>query len=310
MLSYAVRRLLYAIPLVLAIATAGFFLIHLVPGDPGRTALGPRASAEAVAALNHRFGLDEPLLTQYWHFLGNLVTLDLGISLQYRVPVTELIGTRIAPTALVILYGMTIAVLVAVPLAVVAAVHRDRLADHAIRTGGMTTFVMPPFWFGLMLALVFGLELGLFPTSGYRDGIRGALWSLTLPAIAIGLNLAPLTLRALRAALITTLGSDYIEAARARGLSERRVLYRHALRNSFVSALTVIGVCFVAMIGSSVLIENVFAIPGLGQLLVSAVAARDFPVIQALLVLLGIAVVLVNLLTDLAYAVIDPRIRL
>jgi peptide/nickel transport system permease protein len=310
MVIYVLRRLALGLVLVLGVATVAFFVIHLVPGDPGRTVLGPRASPGAVAALNDRLGLDEPLLTQYWLFLRGAVTLDFGTSITYNVPVGSLLGSRIVPTALLIVYGIVLALLIAIPMAILAAVHRDRAADHGIRLVGMVTFAMPPFWTGLVLVLVFALQLGLFPTSGYRTSPVDALWSLTLPAITISLFVAHLVLRTLRASLIGTLSSDFVEAARARGFSERRVLYRHALRNSFVSALTIIGVLVAVLISTSVLIENVFAIPGLGQLLVEAVQGRDYPVVQALTVLMGTAVVLVNIVIDVGYAFVDPRVRL
>jgi len=310
MLRYSLRRIAYAVPLVLGVATLAFFMIHLVPGNPARTVLGPQASAAAVAALDHRFGLDEPVAAQYLHFLTRGVRLNFGTSLDYNVSVNSLIVSRFLPTALLIAYGMVLAVLLAVPLAIVAAVHRDRAADHAVRLSGMVTFVMPPFWLGLILALVFGLQLGILPTSGYGRGPGNVLRSLTLPAVTLGLILAPLILRTLRAALIETLSSDFVQAARARGFTERRVLYRHALRNSLISTLTVIGVSVSFLIGGSVLVENVFNLPGLGQLLVTAVAARDYPVIQGLIVVMGTGVVLVNLLTDLSYALVDPRVRL
>lgn len=310
MLKYVARRLVYAVPLIFGIATFGFFLIHLVPGDPGRAVLGPRASAAAVRAEDHRFGLDQPIVVQYWHFLRRAAGLNFGTSIAKNIPVMPLIASRTAPTALLISLGVLVAMLIAVPLALVAAVHRDRPADQAIRLGGMVTFVMPPFWLGLILALVFGLQLRVLPTSGYTPGILGALRSLTLPAVTLGLAFFPLLLRTLRAALIETLDSDFVEAAQARGLSRRRVLYRHALRNSLVSTVTVLGVIVVLLISSSVVIESVFAIPGLGDLLVTAVEGRDFPVVQGLIVVMGTAVVLVNLLVDLGYAMLDPRVRL
>jgi peptide/nickel transport system permease protein len=310
-LKYTLRRLAYAVPAVLGVATLGFVLIHLVPGDPGRAALGPRAPAAAVAALDRRFGLDEPVTTQYVHFLRGALTLNFGQSIYYDTSVSSLIGSRVGPTALLILYAMLIAVVVAVPLALAAAVHKEGTTDHVVRLGGMVTFVMPPFWLGLLLALVFGLELGIFPTGGYDSGsVLGALRSLTLPAVTLGIGIAPLILRTLRAAIIETLASDFIEAARARGFSERRVLYKHALRNSLVSTITVIGLIVGFLVSGTVLVENVFGIPGLGALLVNAVSARDFPVIQGLTVLMGAAVVVANLITDLCYAFVDPRVRL
>jgi peptide/nickel transport system permease protein len=253
--------------------------------------------------------LGKPLIDQYLSFLGGAVKLSFGQSLSEHQSVGSLIGSRVEVTALMVLYSLVISFIITIPLGILAAVRRDRPVDHAIRIVGMIFFGMPIFWLGLLLILLFGLDFGLFPTSGYAPGVGGALMSLTLPALTMGLWMAPLFLRSLRASIIETLDAGFVEAARARGFSERRVLFRHALRNASISTVTLVGVTIGGLISLTVVIENVFAIPGLGALLVSSVSARDYPTIQGLVVVLAVAVVAINLLTDLAYAAIDPRVR-
>ncbi len=310
MWKYVGLRLLQAIPVLIGVTVASFLLIHLVPGNPARIQLGPRATASAVRELDRHLGLDRPLLSQYWTFLGGAVRFHFGESLALHQSVGGLIGSRIGMTALLMLYSLLISLALTVPFALLAAVKRDRPADHAIRIVGMTLFVMPVFWLGLLLSLVFGLELGVLPTGGYASGVSGALRSLTLPALTLGLVMAPLFLRSLRASLVATLDAGFVEAARARGFSQRRVLFAHCLRNASISTVTVVGLTMGALVSGTVIVENVFAIPGLGALLVSSVSARDFPTVQGLVVVLALAVIAINLLTDLAYAAIDPRVRL
>lgn len=310
MLRYVGIRLLQTVPVLVGITLASFFLIHLVPGDPARIQLGVRATAAQVSALKHQLGLDRPLLDQYLTFLGNAFRLRFGESLALHQAVGGVIRSKLGATALLMAYSLLVGLLLTVPLAVLAAVRRERASDHVIRIVGMTLYVMPVFWLGLLLSLVFGLELGWFPTGGYEHGLDGAVHSLTLPACTLGLVMAPLFLRSLRASLIQTLEMGFVEAARARGLAERRVLFRHVLRNASISTVTLVGLTIGALLSGIVVVENVFGIPGLGMLLVSSVSARDFPMVQGLVVVMAIAVVLINLLTDLAYAVIDPRVRL
>lgn len=310
MLKYVGLRLLQAVPVLIGITVASFLMIHLVPGNPARIQLGPRATEAAVRRLDHQLGLNRPLLNQYLTFMGGAVRLDFGESLALHQPVGGLITARIGISGLLMLYSLLISLALTVPFGLLSAVKRDRVVDHAIRVVGMTVFVMPVFWLGLLLSLVFGLELGWLPTGGYAGGVLGALRSLTLPAVTLGLVMAPLFLRSLRASLVQTLDAGFVEAARSRGFSQRRVLFRHCLRNASISTVTVVGLTMGVLVSGTVIVENVFAIPGLGVLLVSAVSSRDFPTIQGLVVVLALAVIVINLLTDLAYAAIDPRVRL
>jgi peptide/nickel transport system permease protein len=308
--AYAIRRVALAIPVVIGITIGAFALIHLVPGDPARILLGARASPEAVAQLRQELSLDRPLVGQYLQFVGGASHLDFGDSIQQHTSVSSLLGGRIAATAMLLALAVLLAVLVAVPLAIASARHRNRASDHAIRLVTMVTFAMPAFWLGLLLALVFGLELGWLPTSGYGSDTGGRLRSLVLPAVTIALYLAPMLLRTLRSSIIETLQTEFVEAAHARGFSNRRVMLGHVLRNSMIAMVTILGINIGFLLTGAVVVENVFAIPGMGSLLVSAVISRDYPVIEALTLLFGLAVIAINLVTDLSYAWLDPRVRL
>jgi peptide/nickel transport system permease protein len=308
---YVLSRLAQALVILLGISILIFVVMHvLVPGDPARLVLGPKAPESAVRVLRNQLGLNEPLLQQYASFIGGAVHGDFGTSINQHLPVSSVIGQRLLPTMLLIGYGMLIAIGLAVPLGVLAAVHRNRPLDHAIRVFSTLSFAMPTFWLGLLLVLLFSLRLKIFPTSGYGNDFGEHLECLTLPAVSVGLYVAPVVLRMVRSSMIETLSTEFVEASRARGLSERRVLLRHALRNSLLAPLTVVGVLAGSLITAAVAVENVFALPGLGTLLVQSVTARDFPTVEALALAFGFAVVLINLLTDLLYVVADPRVRL
>jgi len=307
---YILRRVGQALVVLAGISVATFVLIHLVPGDPARAILGPRASPKAIAALRHQLGLDVPLLQQYLRFVANATRLNFGTSTTQQVPVSDLLWTRLAATLVLALYATVLSILIAVPLAIVSALRRNRLQDHTIRLVSMVTFAMPIFWLGLVLILLFAIRLPIFPTSGYGSGPGGHVLGLTLPALALGLGLAPLLIRTLRGSMVDTLRSEFVEAAHARGLPPRVVYQRYVMRNSLVATMTVIALNFSYLLGVTVVVENVFALPGLGSLMVTAVHNRDFPVVQAVALTLGVIVVVVNLMSDLAYALIDPRIRL
>lgn len=309
-LLYISRRFVQAIPVLIAVTLIAFSLIHLVPGDPARVMLGSRATEESVALLRDQLGLNEPLPIQYIQFLIDATHLEFGNSLFLRAPVGPILADRAVNSLNLLLYSILISLLIAVPLAMVSAVRQNRPTDHLVRLFTTITFAMPAFWTALILVLIFSLRLELFPTSGLGEGFSNLVLSLTLPAITIGFYLAPVLLRSLRSSLIETLSAEFIEAARARGLSKRRVLLKHVLRNSLIAMITVLGVNIGFLISGAVVIENVFAIPGLGSLMVTSIVARDYPVIIAVTLVFGVAVVFVNLLVDLSYAMLDPRIRL
>ena len=307
---YLLRRVLAAIPVVIGLSIAAFLIIHLVPGNPVQQMLGAHATPEKVAQVSHQLGLDRSLPEQYLKFVSGAVIGDFGQSITLNQPVTTLIGQRSVATFWLLLYGIFVALLIGVPLAIWSAVRRDGWADQAIRLFSTTAFGMPTFWLGLVLALIFGLELGWLPVGGYTNSFPALLWSLTLPAITLGLSLTAIIIRSLRSSLLESLSSDYVEAARARGLTERRVVLRYGLRNSLGAMITIIAVNIGYLIGGTVVIETVFQIPGLGSLLVDASLRRDYTLVTALTLVAGIAVVVISLITDLLYAYIDPRVRL
>jgi peptide/nickel transport system permease protein len=310
MTRYVGRRLLQAVPVALGVTILVFFLIHLVPGDPARTILGIQPREPRLALLRHDWGLDRPLPVQYEKFMARLVHGDLGSSLFYGVGAGRLVRQRLPVTLWLICFGALLSVLIAIPLAIVAATHRDRIADHTIRAVPLIGLGFPPFWVGIVLLLIFGLHLGrLFPVGGYGEGFVGHLHSMFLPALTVAFGIAPILIRSLRAALLEVLESDYVTTARSKGLPERRVLLRHALRNAAVSTVSVLGVNIGFLVGGTLVIEQVFAVPGVGQLMINSIFQRDFPVVQAVTLVFSLMVVLVYLLTDVAHALLDPRVR-
>jgi ABC-type dipeptide/oligopeptide/nickel transport system permease component len=307
---YVLNRVALGLVVLVGLALATFLIIHLVPGDPVRQALGAQAGPEQIEQVRDQLGLNDPLPTQFWDYFSNSATGQFGDSFVQNTPVAALVGDRIAPSALLIAYGLLIAFLIGVPLAIVAALRPNSAVDHSARLVATLSFAMPLFWLGLVLALIFGLELDIFPVSGYETGIDGILKTLTLPALALGLALTVFVVRILRSSLLEVLRSDYIDAARARGLSERRIVAKHAMRNAVMPTITIMAIQVGFLISGAVVLEQVFRIPGLGSLLVESVERRDYEVVQTLVLLAGATVVLVNLAADILQAAIDPRVRL
>lgn len=310
MIAFLGRRLLHTVPVIVGITLASFVLIHLVPGDPIRIMLGGKASTQRIEQLRHELKLDKPLPLQYVTFVAGATHGDLGESIILRRPVSEIVGERLGPSLFLLTYATLIGIVLSVPLGIVSAVYRNRPIDHAIRLLTLVAFAMPPFWLALILIRNLSLDLGIFPVSGYGEGFLGHGHSLTLPSLTIGLFLTSMLVRSLRSSLIDVFSEEYIEAARARGLSEVRIVLRHGLRNALVGTLTVLTVNLGWLIGGAVVIEKIFDVPGLGQLLVDSIFMRDFPVLQGLTLVFGVLVVAINLLSDAAYAAIDPRVRL
>lgn len=307
---YVLRRLLQLVPIALGVTILVFFLIHLVPGDPARTILGNQATPARIALVRHDFGLDRPLLVQYEKFMGRIVHGDLGTSLFYSVPAGRLVFDRLPVTLWLIGFGTLLSVLVSVPLAALAATKRNRWPDQVVRAVPLVGLGFPQFWLGIMLLLVFGLNLGRgFPVGGYGSGLLGHLHSMFLPALTVALGIAPILIRSLRASLLEVLESDYIVTARSKGIPERRVLFRHALRNAVISTVSVLGVNVGFLVGGTLVIEQVYALPGIGQLMINSIFQRDFPVVQAVTLVFSVMVVLVYLTTDVVHALLDPRVR-
>ena len=308
LLAFLRRRVVQMVPVLLGISLITFFMIHLIPGDPARNMLGPRATPERVAELRQSLGLDEPLWSQYRRFLTGVVRGDLGTSLYYRQAVGPLVLERLPPTVFLIVYSAVIALIVAIPCGIVAAVRRNSWIDQAIRTVSLITLAMPAFWLGVLLILYFGLYRAWFPVGGYGETCPEHLPQLVRPALTIALSRAPILIRSLRSSMAGNLRSQFATTARAKGLTDRRVVTGHVLRPSLISTVTVLGVNLGFLIGSTVIIETVFAIPGLGFLMVSSIQTRDYPVIQAVTLVMAILVITVNLLTDITYTLLDPRV--
>jgi peptide/nickel transport system permease protein len=309
MLRFLGLRLIHTLPVIVGITLAAFVLIHAVPGDPIRIMLGGKASQAHVDEVEHQLGIDRPLPEQYVDFVAGIPQGDLGESIILRRPVSSVVGERLGPSVFLLAYATLIAVALALPLGIASALRRNRIADHLIRLLTLVAFAMPAFWLGLILIRNLSLNLGAFPVAGYGSGFLDNAHHLTLPALTIGLFLAAMLVRSLRSSLIEVFSAEYIEAARARGLSESRVVLKHALRNSLIATITVLAVNLGWLISSAVVIEKVFDIPGLGHLLVESIYTRDFPTIQALTLVFGLLVISINLLSDLAYAAVDPRVR-
>lgn len=309
MVLYLLRRLLLSVGQLLVLAVLVFLILQAVPGDPVRTMLGERAAPEYVESVRESLGLNEPVIVQLGMYLGRIVTGDLGDSVTFGQPIASLIASRIEPSAFLITYGLLLALVFGFVLGIYAAIRSGRIADFTIRILATAIFAMPAFWVGLVLALVLGIQFGLFPVSGYERGFLGGLRTLTLPAIALGLSLIAVVTRSLRSSMTRVLGTEYIEAARARGFSEGRVIRRHALRNAVTPVISIIAVVIGYLVGGTAVLEQVFNVPGVGSLLVQAVERRDYPVVQVLALLAGSVVILAGLVADLLQAALDPRVR-
>lgn len=312
MLQFLVRRLLAVIPVLFVVAVVVFLILRLTPGDPAAVIAGNNATLEDIANIRKSLGLEEPLLVQFGIWFKAILTGDLGHSFYYRLPVTDLIGQRLEPTFMLATFTIVLAVLVAVPLGVVAAWKHGGWLDRGLMGFSVLGFSIPVFVLGYILIYVVSLKLNLLPVQGYKrigEGLWPFLSHLILPSVTLAIIYIALIARVTRAAVSEALTEDYIRTARSKGLPEVRVLIRHALANAAVPIVTVIGIGIALLIGGVVVTETVYAIPGLGQLTVDAVLARDFPVVQGVILFFSVAYVLINLLVDLSYIALDPRIR-
>ncbi|ARP85727.1 ABC transporter permease [Bordetella genomosp. 9] len=312
MLSYLFNRLLGLVAVMFLVATIVFVIIRVTPGDPAAVMLGPEASQQDVAALRTRLGLDQPLPVQYATWLGQLARGDLGQSIFLDKPVLSALADRAEPTFWLTLMSLIIATLIALPVGILSAVKRGTALDQSVLSFSMFTSSVPSFWLGLLLMQVFAVKLGWLPVSGY--GGPGAsfgtrLSHLVLPAVVLGLVNSALITRFIRASMLDVLRDDYVRTARAKGLTERKVILKHAVRNALIPILTVIGLTTALLVSGAVVTETVFGLPGVGSLVVSAVLRRDYPVIQGALLVVAAIYVLINLLIDLLYLLVDPRVR-
>jgi peptide/nickel transport system permease protein len=304
-LNYLIKRLFSTIFVLFGITTLVFLLIHLVPGDPVEVMLGETARPADREALRHALGLNLPVWQQWWQYLTGLTHFDLGVSLHSKRAVSQLLIERLPATAVLSIASMIIAIVIALPLGILAAVYKDSVWDRLAMMTAMFGVSIPNFVMGPLLILIFALWLGWFPVSG-KEGFA----SLVLPALTLGTALAAILSRMVRASMLEVIQEDYIRAARARGLSEVRILGFHALRNAALPVITILGMQFGALLAGAVITETIFAWPGIGQLMIESIQKRDYPVVQACVLLISFTYVLVNLLTDFIYTALDPRVKL
>jgi peptide/nickel transport system permease protein len=304
---YVGRRLAQIVPTLMLALVLVFVLAHLLPGDPALAVLGERATSNAVAQTRHAMGLDRPLVEQFWLFLRHVLSGNLGRSLTLRVPVSELILQRLPITAMLTVMAAVLAAVIAVPTAIVAALHRGRIFDLLIRGVFQLGVSMPVFYLGLVLLIVLAAGLGWFPVGGAGNGFLGNLYHLVLPALTLAISLSAILMRNLRASLIEVLDAEYVTFATAKGLSRSLILRRHVLRNAILSTVTLFGLHIGMLIGGAVITETVFAIPGIGTLMVDSIFARDYQVVLGVTLVIALLVSLVFLAVDVVVAMLDPR---
>ena len=305
MIEYFARRILALVPVAIGVATLTFAIVHLVPGDPVVAMLGESAAPTDVVAMRHQMGLDRPLLSQYLSYLGGLAVGDLGESTSYRKPVAQLIVERLPATIELAAAGMLVAILIAFPLGIIAGSNPGGAGDLAAMTFAIVGISVPHIYLGPLLMILFSLDLRLLPLTG-----RGGFAHLVLPAVTLGTALAAILARMLRQSLIRVRESDYMRTARSKGLSERAALIRHGLRNALTSVVTIMGLQMGALLSGTLITEMIFSWPGLGRLLITAIGARDYPLVEGCVLTFAMTYVVVNMAIDLVYAVIDPRVRI
>jgi len=310
---YITRRLIHALFVIWGCATLVFFLLRMIPGDPVIQMLGPEYTPEAADALRRKLGLDEPLLAQYVKWIGNVLRGDLGGSIASGETVADAIKSGVPKTASLTLVSFLIAISIAIPAGIAAALRRNKPVDYIASVIAFIGVSMPSFWFGIILILIFAVRLKWLPAIGYseiaEDGVGEWLKRLILPGLAIGAGYAAILMRFVRAGLLEVLTSDYVRTARAKGVREQSVVLRHALRNSLIPVVTVAGIQLALLLSGAVVVETVFSIRGLGRILVGAIFDRDYPIVQGVILLISVVFVLANLFVDILYTFLDPRIR-
>lgn len=309
-LNYAVKRLLQMIPVLLCVTILVFAMMRLIPGNPAEIMLGEKATPEMVAAKEVEMGLDKPLPVQYGIFLRDLVTGNLGTSIQYSVPVRDLLGPRMVVTVCLALMTALFVVLISFPLGYYCGRHKNGIGDNVIRIISLVALSMPQFWIGVLLLLLFGLKLGWVPISGWGSTIPEHIQSLILPAITGALGVCTLMIKNLRSNVVDVMDQDFVDFARSKGIPESRVRSRHIVKNALISTVTLLALRIVNLLGYTVVIETVFSLPGVGALLVEAIFRRDYAVVQSVVVIFAALVLLVNLITDISYSLLDPRVEL
>jgi peptide/nickel transport system permease protein len=312
MTAYLLQRLLVALLTLLAASIVVFAVLEIIPGDPAQLMLGMNATPDAVAALREQMGLDQPILWRYLSWAGGLLALDFGRSYTYSSPVIDLIAERAVVSLPLAIIALVLSVVIAIPVGIFAAARRGKAADTVAMGVSQFGVAVPNFWFALILVYIFAVWLRLVPAGGFPGwsaGVWPALKALILPAIALALQQAAILARVTRSALLEVLGEDYIRTARAKGMPRRYVLWRHALRNAMIPVLTILGLQFAFLLAGTIIIENVFYLPGLGRLIFQAITQRDLIVVEGVVMLLVAAVIVVNFLVDLSYVLVDPRLK-
>lgn len=307
--AYIRKRLLLTLPIAFGVTLLTFLMIHLIPGDPAVTMLGLRASPQRVALLHREWGLNKPLYEQYWLYLERVVRGNFGESFFYQAPATSIILQHVGTTLWLIAYAAILSIVIAAPLAMIAATHKDGAVDHVVRGIPLIGMGMPTFWVGIMLVLLLSLKIHAFPVGGYGTGFAGHFYSLFLPALTLALPIAPVLIRSLRASLVESMQAEYVTTARSKGVSEQRVLIRHAVRNAVVASVTVLGLEIAWLASGTLVVETVFGLPGAGSLMIQSIFRRDFAVVQGITFFLALLIIAVNLMTDIAHSLLDPRVR-
>ena len=306
---WLLQRLAQLLPVLLGISVVCFALLQMIPGDPARIILGSRASPEAVAAMRDRLGLDQPALQQYLTYMAKVIRGDFGESISYKVPVSNLILEHAPVTGFLAFYVIALAVPIALILGMLAARYRGTWVDHLIRMLSVLGMTMPVFWLAILMLRLFSIDLGWFPVSGYGQGFLGHLHHLFLPAVSISIWMIPVLVRNLRASIVQQSVADYVLASRAKGLTERHIFTHHILKNASLPTLNLFGVLVAYLIGGTVIVELVYALPGLGLLMFNAILGRDYPIIQGLTLFYALATVVITLVTDILSGLIDPRVK-
>jgi len=308
--AYIVGRLLQMVPVLAVLAVLVFMMIRLIPGDPAVTLLGVEATADKVQALRQHLGLDQPLPVQFWLYVSGLAHGDLGSSFIVRVPVLQLVQERLPLTLFLVAYAMTLAVVLTFPLALLAALHRDSLLDQVVRGFTVAMMSTPGFWVGIILLILLGVKLSIFPVGGAGKTWGDRFYYLFLPALTLALGVSAVLIRNLRDAILSTLNAEHVVFARAKGVDARLVLLKHVLRNALISTVTLFGLYVGFLVGGSVIVESVFALPGMGSMMVTAILGRDYQIVQGFTLVYAVLVSIVYLLTDVTYSFVDPRITL
>jgi peptide/nickel transport system permease protein len=310
--AYLLKKIFILLVTLLLVSAVIFAVLMVIPSDPAQIVLGIHATPETLQTLRHKMGLDQPVIVQYLTYLRNMITGDLGRSITYDVSISSLIFSRLQVTVPLAILSMTFAILLSIPIGIYSALHRNRMGDYGIMVFSQIGLAVPAFWAGILLILLFAVTLHWFPAGGFQSWLTDparALKSLLLPALSLGFVRAAVLTRMTRSSMLEVLGEDYIRTARSKGLSKRRVVYKHAFRNAIIPVITIIGLQAGDLLAGAIIVENVFHLPGIGRLVFEAIGQRDLPVIQGVVLFIAALIVVINFLIDVAYRYLDPRIR-